>query len=1146
MSSSLKLSALTLLAFVMVTLGAPRPAEAQVYIWKNVDGSWDNPNNWEPFGFPNAPGDQAFFSQDYSGKRTVTIPDGAIITIGTIFFTDDAITIAPIGSGRLRLDNGIFVPTITRIGAPPLDSDVISAPIELRNNAEINVDAGAGFIINNTISNSLGAWGITKKGRGILRLRAGNSYLGTTSVERGQLLLDMSNNVVIQGNLEIGTGAAGDVIAEVLVTKANQISDASRVLVKSQGLLTVDIAEQVGDVIVNDGFITIRNSVGALVPASLTLSGGIVESRTGANILLEGPLTATSSAKGPARIFRSGTDGELLLGGTSRTFTINDGPSTAHDLTIDLPIMLLGQAGLNKQGLGTLRLTASNNYAGLTTVRAGNLWLEPPAGGQSIAGGLIVGGFAQPASVDVRRPGAIADTSPVSVTTLGQLWINTTTPEVIGTLTVFNTGTVLVGNFTNGARLVTPALSMQGGRVLTFFDNNTLEVTTTLRAFSEDQETATISGGNLVLGGERKFEVLDGPAAVDFRVSAKILGGAADGLQIVGPGVTVLEGTNSYRGPTIIGSTVLINGQQPESPITVVRGTLGGVGTVGSIGVSTTGMGDPIVAPGQSPGQLSSGSIAFTSATTFHIELNGTNFGEFDQLAVTGTVGLNDARLQITAPPTLSRNGSFTIIDNDGTDPVVGTFFQRPEGSRIEIGSHEYQITYRGGDGNDVVIESLAPLTYYLAEGATGDFFDDDVLIANPNNVEATATLTFLREGGATVVVQRVIPARARITVHVEEIAGLENASASVEVKTDPRLPLIVERTMFWDASYYGGHTANAVARPERQWIFAEGFQGFFDTYILIANANDAATTATLTFLRENDTPVVKTVNVDPFARKTVYAGDYEELQGRAFGIVVDATEPVIAERAMYFATQPGKLWAGGHVNTGIIAPSTSWFHAEGATGTFFNTFILLSNPQTTEAKVDVRFLLDNGTVITRPKTLAPQQRLTINPATEGDSRLENAALSTVVLSDVPIVSERSMYWEGDVVRGLGEGHNSSGVVQTGERWGLAEGRLGGAHNFDTYILLANPSDAAARVRVTYLRDNGAPIVKEYDVPATSRFNIDVKTVVPELANSSFGADIEVLNQVLIAVERSLYWDANGAFWAGGTNALATPLPPVP
>jgi hypothetical protein len=177
-------------------------------------------------------------------------------------------------------------------------------------------------------------------------------------------------------------------------------------------------------------------------------------------------------------------------------------------------------------------------------------------------------------------------------------------------------------------------------------------------------------------------------------------------------------------------------------------------------------------------------------------------------------------------------------------------------------------------------------------------------------------------------------------------------------------------------------------------------------------------------------------------------------------------------------------------------------------------------------------------------KTLEPKQRLTINPASEGDARLEDAAVSTVVQSDVPIVSERSMYWEGDV-KPIGEGHNSSGIAEAGERWGLAEGRIGLGRAFDTYILLANPSATKASVRITYLREGGAPIVKEYDVPATSRFNVDVKTVVPELQNSSFGAIIEVLNDVPIAVERSLYWDANGAFWAGGTNALATRLPPV-
>ena len=42
---------------------------------------------------------------------------------------------------------------------------------------------------------------------------------------------------------------------------------------------------------------------------------------------------------------------------------------------------------------------------------------------------------------------------------------------------------------------------------------------------------------------------------------------------------------------------------------------------------------------------------------------------------------------------------------------------------------------------------------------------------------------------------------------------------------------------------------------------------------------------------------------------------------------------------------------------------------------------------------------------------MPPQQRLTVNPAAEGIARLQNASFSTVVTSDVPIVSERAMYW---------------------------------------------------------------------------------------------------------------------------------------
>lgn len=78
---------------------------------------------------------------------------------------------------------------------------------------------------------------------------------------------------------------------------------------------------------------------------------------------------------------------------------------------------------------------------------------------------------------------------------------------------------------------------------------------------------------------------------------------------------------------------------------------------------------------------------------------------------------------------------------------------------------------------------------------------------------------------------------------------------------------------------------------------------------------------------------------------------------------------------------------------------------------------------------------------------------------------------------------------------------------------------------------------------VTYLREgSNAPVVKTYTVPATSRFNVAVNTDVPEIANGErFGALID--SSVPIAVERALYSNASGVFWAAGTNATATKIP---
>jgi hypothetical protein len=362
-----------------------------------------------------------------------------------------------------------------------------------------------------------------------------------------------------------------------------------------------------------------------------------------------------------------------------------------------------------------------------------------------------------------------------------------------------------------------------------------------------------------------------------------------------------------------------------------------------------------------------------------------------------------------------------------------------------------------------------------------------------------------------------------------------------VEVHSENRLTLAVERTMFWDSAHYGGHTANSVPRAERQWFFAEGAQNdFFNTYLLLANP-DGATTAKVTFLRESEPTFVLDVPLASVSRTTISAGDHPELVGRSFGIAVDAPTRITAERAMYFATTPQRLWSGGHDNVGSDAASTTWFHPEGASGTFFTTFILMSNPQTEFAIVTMKFLLPGGNPVEITRTIPPQSRLTVNPGSEVDE-LQNASFSTVVTSNVPIVSERAMYWPSDDVP-FGEGHASSGLTTTALEWTLAEGRVGGPFAYTTYILLANPQSTTASVTVTYLRENGPPVEKSYDVAPNTRFNIDVGSMVPELQNESFGALITVTNDVPIAVERSMYWNVEGRFWSGGTNAVGAVVP---
>jgi Ca2+-binding RTX toxin-like protein len=65
-------------------------------------------------------------------------------------------------------------------------------------------------------------------------------------------------------------------------------------------------------------------------------------------------------------------------------------------------------------------------------------------------------------------------------------------------------------------------------------------------------------------------------------------------------------------------------------------------------------------------------------------------------------VTINDATLNVSPGFTAAIDDQFLIINNDGTDVVVGTFAGLEEDTLFTVDGQEFRISYEGGDGNDV------------------------------------------------------------------------------------------------------------------------------------------------------------------------------------------------------------------------------------------------------------------------------------------------------------------------------------------------------------------------------------------------------------------------------------------------------------
>ena len=281
--------------------------------------------------------------------------------------------------------------------------------------------------------------------------------------------------------------------------------------------------------------------------------------------------------------------------------------------------------------------------------------------------------------------------------------------------------------------------------------------------------------------------------------------------------------------------------------------------------------------------------------------------------------------------------------------------------------------------------------------------------------------------------------------------------------------------------------------------------------------------------------------------------GEDAALDEAEISAVITSTNavPIVVERSMYLDSN-GQLFGAGHESAAVPDLSTSWFFAEGATGPFFNMFILVANPGGQDATLEARYLLPSGQVVTKTYLARAHSRLTIGVHGE-DPALTNAAVSTTLRSTnaVPFLAERAMWWPAlPAAREWQEGHNSAGATRTGEKWGLAEGEEGGPLNQQTYVLVANTSDTAGSIQVTVVFEDGttAQLATPMSLAPHSRTTIPMGVAFPSVRGKRFGTIVESLGATpaQIVVERALYNDAviNGqtVIWAAGSNAIATRL----
>jgi hypothetical protein len=212
----------------------------------------------------------------------------------------------------------------------------------------------------------------------------------------------------------------------------------------------------------------------------------------------------------------------------------------------------------------------------------------------------------------------------------------------------------------------TANVTMGGNMIIGQAENNTFS----------SSGTVTQTGGTVSVGGDILFGQNSTGAAGTYNLNGGVLD-MTGGNIVRGPGTSdfnmaggILRNVGSIIGDSLDGTFTL----------------QGGAFEIGAL-----------LGPGGS--STINGNFSLLAAGTLTFDITS---GVADQLIVNGTTalaGILDFDQGGLVPPS-----GFILLANDGTDPVVGTFVNAPNGVPITQDGNTYTVIYNAGDGNDVLV----------------------------------------------------------------------------------------------------------------------------------------------------------------------------------------------------------------------------------------------------------------------------------------------------------------------------------------------------------------------------------------------------------------------------------------------------------